>query len=284
MIKVDLSGCASFFDASGPDFSAAAKAHRTLLEKTGEGAEFTGWMCLPQQIKLSELKSILAAANKIRGRSKALVVIGIGGSYLGARAAIELLRPIQRSDSPRVFFAGNGLSGDYLSGIIEAHRRRRLRRQRHKQVRHHARAGALLPRLPRAAREEVRLRREAAHLRHDGRQPRRAARHGPRRGLGALRRPRRRGRPLQRPLRRGPAAHGRRRHRRRRRARRRGSRPSRPSTSGARRTPPGSTPPRASSCTRRATASSCSPAMSRASGSWPSGGSSSTARARARTA
>ena len=85
MIKVDLSGCASFFDASGPDFSAAAKAHRTLLEKTGEGAEFTGWMCLPQQIKLSELKSILAAANKIRGRSKALVVIGIGGSYLGAR-------------------------------------------------------------------------------------------------------------------------------------------------------------------------------------------------------
>ncbi len=119
MIKVDLSGCASFFDASGPDFSAAAKAHRTLLEKTGEGAEFTGWMCLPQQIKLSELKSILAAANKIRGRSKALVVIGIGGSYLGARAAIELLRPIQRSDSPRVYFAGNGLSGDYLNGIIE---------------------------------------------------------------------------------------------------------------------------------------------------------------------
>ena len=118
MIRIDLTGCSQFFDASGPDYAAAAAAHRVLTEKTGQGADFTGWLELPRLIKRTELKSIVAAANKIRSRSKALVVVGIGGSYLGARGAIELLRPIQGPDSPRVFFAGNGLSGDYLNGII----------------------------------------------------------------------------------------------------------------------------------------------------------------------
>ena len=119
MVKVDLTGCATFFDASGPDYGAASSAHRVLTEKTGPGAEFTGWTYLPQDIRRRELKSILAAANKIRNRSKALVVVGIGGSYLGARGAIELLRPIQRGDSPRVYFVGNGLSCDYLNDVIE---------------------------------------------------------------------------------------------------------------------------------------------------------------------
>ena len=119
MIKVDLSGCKPFFEASGPDYAAAAAAHRVLTEKTGQGAEFTGWLELPRLIRRTELKAILAAANKIRSRAKALVVVGIGGSYLGARGAIELLRPIQSKDSPHVYFAGNGLSGDYLNSIIE---------------------------------------------------------------------------------------------------------------------------------------------------------------------
>ena len=120
MVKVDLTGCATFLDATGPDYGAASAAHRMLSERTGKGAEFTGWLELPRLMKRRELKSIQSAANKIRGRSRALVVVGIGGSYLGARGAIELLRPIQRADSPRVFFAGNGLSCDYLSDIIEA--------------------------------------------------------------------------------------------------------------------------------------------------------------------
>ena len=118
MIKVDLTGCSSFFDAPGPDFAAAAAAHRVLSEKTGQGAEFTGWLELPRLIKRTEPKGIIAAANKIRSRSKALVVVGIGGSYLGARGAIELLRPIQGKDSPHVYFVGNGLSGDYINDII----------------------------------------------------------------------------------------------------------------------------------------------------------------------
>lgn len=85
MIKVDLSGASVFFDAAGPDYAAAASAHRMLVEKSGPGAEFTGWTELPMRIKRGEMKALLAAAAKIRSRSKALVVVGIGGSYLGAR-------------------------------------------------------------------------------------------------------------------------------------------------------------------------------------------------------
>lgn len=118
MVKVDLSGAKSFFDAAGPDFAAAAEAHRALSDKSGAGAEFTGWMELPQRIKDGELKAILSAAQRIRSRSKALVVIGIGGSYLGARGAIELLRPIPGPEDPRVFFIGNGLSPDAMTDTI----------------------------------------------------------------------------------------------------------------------------------------------------------------------
>ena len=119
MVKVDLSGAAGFFTASGPDYALAEKAHKTLAEKSGLGADFTGWMELPLRIKEGELDAIVKAAEKIRSRSKALVVIGIGGSYLGARGAIELLKPLPGKDDPRVFFAGNGLSPDYLSDILE---------------------------------------------------------------------------------------------------------------------------------------------------------------------
>ena len=118
MVKVDLSGAAQFFTSAGPDYALAGLAHEKLLNKTGLGSEFTGWMELPQRIKDTELESIIAAAEKIRSRSKALVVVGIGGSYLGARGAIELLKPLPGKDDPKVFFAGNGLSPDYLSDIL----------------------------------------------------------------------------------------------------------------------------------------------------------------------
>ena len=85
MIKVDLSGAEKFFAEGGPDYAAAAKAHETLVGRTGEGSDFTGWLELPQRIRDGELPAILDAAKLIRSRSKALVVIGIGGSYLGAR-------------------------------------------------------------------------------------------------------------------------------------------------------------------------------------------------------
>lgn len=119
MVKVDLSGASSFFEPAGPDYAAAAAAHRALADGTGLGNDFTGWLQLPQRMKDGELKSVINAASKIRSRSKALVVIGIGGSYLGARGAIELLRPVPKEDDPKIFFVGNGLSPDYLNDMLE---------------------------------------------------------------------------------------------------------------------------------------------------------------------
>ena len=123
MVKVDLSGAKDFFGTIGPDYSKISDAHRTLFEHAGAGAEFTGWMELPGRIIQSELKSILNCAAKIRSNSKVLVVIGIGGSYLGARAAIELLRSpnynLIKKDTPDIFFMGNGLSASAINETIE---------------------------------------------------------------------------------------------------------------------------------------------------------------------
>lgn len=119
MVKVDLSGVSAFFDPAELDFAAASMAHRELVDRTGAGSDFTGWMELPQRIKDTELKSILSAAQRIRSRSKALVVIGIGGSYLGARGAIELLRPVRGENDPKIFFIGNGLSPDALNDMLQ---------------------------------------------------------------------------------------------------------------------------------------------------------------------
>ena len=119
MVKVDLLGVSAFFDPAELDFAAASMAHRELVDKTGAGSDFTGWLELPQRIKDTELKSILSAAQRIRSRSKALVVIGIGGSYLGARGAIELLRPVRGEDDPKIFFIGNGLSPDALNDMLQ---------------------------------------------------------------------------------------------------------------------------------------------------------------------
>ena len=119
MVKVDLSGAAQFFTSAGPDYALAGLAHEKLLNKTGLGSEFTGWMELPQRIKDTELESIIAAAEKIRSRSRALVVVGIGGSYLGARGAIELLKPLPGKDDPQIFFVGNMLSADTLCDTLD---------------------------------------------------------------------------------------------------------------------------------------------------------------------
>ena len=119
MVHVDLSGAQKFFTAAGPDYKLAALAHETLANGTGLGADFIGWRSLPQHIKETELDRIVAAAEKIRARSTALVVIGIGGSYLGARGAIELLKPVPGKGDPRVFFVGNTLSADALWDTLD---------------------------------------------------------------------------------------------------------------------------------------------------------------------
>ena len=97
------------------------KAHEKLQTGTGLGGEFTGWVHLPQAYDREEFARIQAAAKKIQSDSQALVVIGIGGSYLGARAAIELLHSQlynNLGDGPQIYFAGNSISPTYLNQVI----------------------------------------------------------------------------------------------------------------------------------------------------------------------
>ena len=71
MVKVDYSGAEIFFRGSGPNYALAAEAHRTFAEKTGAGADFTGWAELPRRIRDTELDAIVSTAELIRSRSKA---------------------------------------------------------------------------------------------------------------------------------------------------------------------------------------------------------------------
>ncbi len=103
---------------SGP----VAAANQLLKTKTGPGSDFLGWMNLPFEYNKEEFDRILKAAEKIKKDSQVLIVIGIGGSYLGARAAIEFLKsPFYnqlKKDTPDIYFAGNSISSAYLSELI----------------------------------------------------------------------------------------------------------------------------------------------------------------------
>ena len=115
MIKVDLSGAKDFWKQE-PDWAACEAAHKTLWEKTGAGSDFTGWLELPERIRDTELDRIEAAGERIRSLGRVLVVVGIGGSYLGARAAYDLLGT--QGDGVELLFAGNGLSAVSLRDTI----------------------------------------------------------------------------------------------------------------------------------------------------------------------
>jgi glucose-6-phosphate isomerase len=102
-------------------------AHEQLTAKSGLGSDFLGWVDLPQTYDKAEFARIKKAAEKIKADSEVLIVIGIGGSYLGARAAIEALRsPLynslcrgdHRSSAPEIYFAGNSISPTYLNEVI----------------------------------------------------------------------------------------------------------------------------------------------------------------------
>jgi len=101
-------------------------ADKMLREGTGPGSDFRGWLNLPKDYDKEEFARIKQAAKKIQDDSEVLVVIGIGGSYLGARAAIEFLHhsfynvlPKSERSCPQVFFAGNSISSTYLADLIE---------------------------------------------------------------------------------------------------------------------------------------------------------------------
>ena len=97
-------------------------AHMRLTDKTGRGADYLGWMALPDRMTTTELQRIRQAAERIREQSQVLVVVGIGGSYLGARAAIELLRGQQynlTSKTIQILFAGNSFSTRSHQELLE---------------------------------------------------------------------------------------------------------------------------------------------------------------------
>ena len=104
----------------------AAQAKDKLLAKTGAGNDFLGWIDLPVDYDKEEFARIKKAAEKIREDSEVLLVIGIGGSYLGARAAIDFLNHpfynnLSKEDrkTPEIYYVGNNISGAYVKGLAE---------------------------------------------------------------------------------------------------------------------------------------------------------------------
>ncbi|MBP1920176.1 glucose-6-phosphate isomerase [Youngiibacter multivorans] len=128
MLKVDLSKLQGFIN---PDELEKLEpmvraAHKLVKDKSGAGNDFLGWVDLPEDYDKEEFARIKKAAEKIKGDSDVLVVIGIGGSYLGAKAAVEMLNhgfhnmlPKEKRNAPQIFFLGQNLSGAYLNQVLE---------------------------------------------------------------------------------------------------------------------------------------------------------------------
>ena len=98
-------------------------AQQTLIARTGEGNDFLGWIDLPVDYDKEEFARIKIAAEKIKKSCDVFIVIGIGGSYLGARAAIEYVKsPVYnnlKKDTPDIYFAGNSISPSALSDLLK---------------------------------------------------------------------------------------------------------------------------------------------------------------------
>ena len=124
-IKLNTKFAAPFI--SDDEYSAIASqvtaAHELLNSRKGPGSDFLGWVDLPVDYDKDEFARIKKAADKIKSDSDILIVIGIGGSYLGARAAIEFLKSHyynnKKKDTPDIYFAGNSISSTALAELLE---------------------------------------------------------------------------------------------------------------------------------------------------------------------
>ena len=128
-ISLDLSKLSPYVSEHEISYMAemVKSAHNTLHNKTGAGSDFLGWLDLPVNYDKEEFERIKKAAEKIRNDSDALIVIGIGGSYLGARAAIEMLNHSfynmlskEKRKSPLIFYVGNNISSTYMADLLDA--------------------------------------------------------------------------------------------------------------------------------------------------------------------
>ena len=122
-LNVSYAGAAATQSALNSIEKDVLSAHEALHNGTGAGADFLGWLDLPVNYDKAEFEAIKAAAEKIKADSKALVVIGIGGSYLGARAAIEFCKGnnynLLAKDTPQIFFTGNTISADSVNEVMQ---------------------------------------------------------------------------------------------------------------------------------------------------------------------
>ena len=127
-VRFDYSKALSFFGEHEITYleDAVKVAHHSLHEKTGQGSDFLGWIDLPVAYDKDEFARILKASEKIKSDSEVLLVIGIGGSYLGARAAIEMLNHSfynslskEKRKTPQIIFIGKDISSTYMSDVID---------------------------------------------------------------------------------------------------------------------------------------------------------------------
>ena len=120
-LSLDISQTKGFFSESEYQKMQGeiVAAHKLLRAKTGAGNDFLGWLDLPVDYDRKEVEQIKKAAQKIKAQSDVLLAIGIGGSYLGARAAIEMLKKYFNNPGVEVIFVGNQISSTYATELLE---------------------------------------------------------------------------------------------------------------------------------------------------------------------
>ncbi|MGL5479533.1 MAG: glucose-6-phosphate isomerase [Clostridium sp.] len=128
-LSLDLSKVAPYLQMEEIEYMSdlVESSHKKLHEKTGAGSDFLGWIDLPVDYDKEEFARIKGAAKKIQENADVLIVIGIGGSYLGARAAIEMLtnnfyNVLNKEDrkTPQIFYVGNNISSTYMAQLLKA--------------------------------------------------------------------------------------------------------------------------------------------------------------------
>ncbi|HAQ08088.1 MAG TPA: glucose-6-phosphate isomerase [Bacillus bacterium] len=127
-VRFDYSKALSFFGEHEVTYlrDFVKVAHHSLHEQTGAGSEFLGWIDLPVDYDKEEFARIQKSAEKIKNDSDVLLVVGIGGSYLGARAALEFLQhsfynalPKEKRKTPQIIFIGNNISSSYMTDVMD---------------------------------------------------------------------------------------------------------------------------------------------------------------------
>ena len=122
-IKVDFNNSNIKLDQIIEYTEKVEKIHKSLHQKADDEKEFLGWLNLPEKYDKKEFERIKKAANRIKKDSEVFLCIGIGGSYLGARAVIESLTHsfynLEKRDTPQILFAGNNLSSNYIADLID---------------------------------------------------------------------------------------------------------------------------------------------------------------------